>query len=362
MYFKGVNRGMAFTKPGFYLTGLVCLAGVLATGSGSNALFLTLGLGLSFLVVSGMLSEKVMHNCSVVSVDSKPAEAGVPFSIPVRVENRHASVTCYGLEIWANRARPRYKLLPSTWKADFAGSLMRIAPKESVVLHARTAGCERGRIRTLFLTQTTLFPFNLVRKFKVYSFEVDICVGPVLDSEFLRALQDESVALLQMSSNPQEFHVHRPFNASDSHRRVDWRKSTSADPATWTVKTYKDVVQDFAIVVSPRWDAVASLHRNSQAKEFESLLARVHTACVFASRQRQAWLEIGRGVYLPVSEATRLLAELPVAGDKSAKSVEAVFAEASRLAGKPVGTFARLIVDTNEHHWSSALENFGGGS
>jgi uncharacterized protein (DUF58 family) len=345
MYFKSVNRGMAFTKAGFYMTGLVCVAGVLATGSGSNALFLTLGLGLSALVVSGILSEKVMYNASIHSVESVQAEEKIPFAVTVRLKNNHSQWTCYGLEILANRKPPRYRLLPSRWVSDFAGTVLRIGPLESVDLQARTAGQQRGHIRELFLTQTTLFPFNLVRKFKVDRFTVDIRVLPALDLEFLKNLGQQNSPRMQSAYNPQEFHSHRPLNASDTHRRIDWRKSTGEDPDQWVVKVFRDTSREFGILILPDWEALVRMDDTA----YEKYLSRLYTAWHFAHLDnRKTWIKAGFAKYIAGADISGFLADFP----KQLSNSVGTWLAAAPSAPAPLGPVINLVVGLNSHTWS----------
>jgi hypothetical protein len=346
MYFKGVNRGMAFTKAGFYMTGLVCIAGVLATGSGSNALFLALGLGLSALVVSGILSEKVMQHCSIHSVEPMQSEQGIPFSVVVRLKNSHAQWTCYGLEVLAHKGSPKYKLLPSIWKSDFSGSVLRVGPQTVVDLQARTEGQPRGHIKKLYLTQTTLFPFNLVRKFKVDAFDVDISVVPSLDLEFLKTLDQQNSRHLQNAHHPQEFHSHRQFNPSDTHRRVDWKKSTSMDSSLWTVKVFRDTSQEFGILLVPHWDELVAA---ISAGQFEKFLSRLYTATHFAKlSNRRTWLLVTRSKYVSMDRVVALLSEFPRYGGKPIDQ----YLNTIESDAAPTGLLAELHIQLEAHHWN----------
>src|SRR4051812_45616928 len=98
MYLSGANRGISFTKAGFYTTGMVLLLGFFATGSGYNGLFLALGFGLSFLLISGLLSEKTIQATEVTGISDAVAEAGAPFAVNFLVSNQNSSWYIFSVE------------------------------------------------------------------------------------------------------------------------------------------------------------------------------------------------------------------------------------------------------------------------
>src|SRR6476659_4590958 len=109
MYFRGVNRGVTFTRPGFYLTGFVCLLGLFATSSGYNGFFLSLGFGLSILIISGLLSEKVMRSYECLGFSGATVEPGVPFSVTFRMRNRSADWVVLGADALVTLELPSFR-------------------------------------------------------------------------------------------------------------------------------------------------------------------------------------------------------------------------------------------------------------
>ncbi len=342
MYFKGVNRGMAFTKAGFYLTGLAFLAGLLATGSGSNALFLTLGLGLSALVVSGILSEKVMRHCRVRAVESVQVSAGTPFSIPVHVHNSHPRNTLYGVEIFIDRRKPKYRLIPKAWPMEFYGNVLRVGPQSAVSVPARSHGLKRGAWKEVFLTQATLFPFNLVRKYKVDSIHANVLILPPLDLELLHVLNDEVHARALLSVPSSEFFSHRPVYPSDSHRNVDWKKSTLADPQSWILKVFQEHSPQFGILICPQWSDLTAM---TNAEAHERFLARVQTAIEFCKRENKPFhLMLTTGQF--ADDHAQALAAFPHFGKDYAAFLSS---QPCHVLGR--GEFVTLRMGATVHKW-----------
>jgi len=58
-------RRLKFTQAGRYFTGMTLLVGFGAINTGNNLLYLLLGMTLSLIVVSGMLSEQVINRVTV---------------------------------------------------------------------------------------------------------------------------------------------------------------------------------------------------------------------------------------------------------------------------------------------------------
>lgn len=276
MYFAGVNRGVSFTKAGFYTTGLVLLLGFVATGSGYNGLFVAVGYGLSVLTISGLLSERIMKHYEFVGLRETRADAGEPFTIPMAVRNKSDSWHCFGMENLVLDRTPRFRLMPSTLPSLMEGRLLLVAPGESAEIPGRCSGLPRGVHRKFQVVQRTVYPFGLLTKFKVSPATTRITVLPRFDGALARKLTAEARSRVLAHLSDPDFHSHRRLTTRDSLRLVDWKKSAGRDPADWTVKVYESPARDFGVLVSVDWAALAA---SPSEAEYEAALSAARTAC-----------------------------------------------------------------------------------
>jgi hypothetical protein len=276
MYLGGVNRGISFTKAGFYMTGLVLVLGFFATGSGYNGLFLALGFGLSFLVISGLLSEKTIRAADLEGVADAHADAGEPFTVTFQVCNTSPSWYVFGLENLVTTEMPKFRLLQPKIEALMEARLLVLPPGQSVSIPGRCQGLRRGWYHDFFIIQRTLFPFGLISKFKVARLSANIWVLPPRDPELGLAFGHELQRRMAGQPNEHEFHSHRRLTPHAPMHALDWKKNASLPPEEWIMKTYESPATEFGICVEPDWTAIQLL--NDEA-EYEKALSRLRTVC-----------------------------------------------------------------------------------
>src|SRR5688572_22613020 len=98
MYYKSVNRGLAFTKPGLYSFLFVLAVGMIAVATGINGLYIFLSAGLGGFIVSGMLSERAMKSSQVAKASAGIVDAGATFELTFNVENSSPWFTVYAVQ------------------------------------------------------------------------------------------------------------------------------------------------------------------------------------------------------------------------------------------------------------------------
>lgn len=346
MYFKGVNRGMSFTKAGVYTTGLVMLLGFLATSSGSNAFFIALGFGLSLLTISGLLSERSMKHFRFERLQAVTAEAGKPFSVPFTVRNASRSWFLFGVESLAMIRLPRFRLLNAKLAADMEARLLSLPPGETREVSGRCRGLARGFYERFYIVQRTLFPFGLISKFKVSEVGAAISILPALDLDFVEAIARELFDPAQGHQPEQEFHSHRPMNPRDSKRSMDWKKNAGKPKEQWVVRTYHSVGDPTRVRIRCDWRYLTSC---ADETAYETFLCRVRSACEAVARSgRTPALELQDGSYL-LSMQTVLdrLMRLPAFRNR---------ASLGTIGGGEgfSGEGAVLMISSQQHEWRKA--------
>lgn len=361
MYFRGVNRGLSFTKAGFYATGLVFFIGFLATSSASNGLFLGLGFGLSFLVISGILSEKMMLACELNQIETVRSEPGQPFTVKLGFENTHRRWHLIGIESLGFFQLPRFRTLPSEWKGILEARLLALPPRTSAVIEGTCTPLPRGRIREMLVVQSTLFPFGMIKKFKVSRVAADIQIVPKLDEAFLSELSSELNALWATRRDEFEFHSHRTWTIHDPSKHVDWKKSASRESEAWLVKSYLAPASDFGICLVIEGDPRAQVQT---AQDYEDLLSRYRAVVDVASRQQRRILIRVQGVGFCVDKETSMtwLASLPKFKSETIKSgakysAPTLWTQAgmSLVEEPPPGWYLEISVTLTTHTWSKQV-------
>jgi len=276
MYLSGVNRGISFTKPGFYTTGMVVLLGFFATGSGYNGLFLALGFGLSFLLISGLLSEKTIQASELSGISDVMAEADTAFSVNFQITNSSSSWYVFSLENIITTKLPNFRLLQTRVDALIEARLMMLPPEQTQTVPGRCNGLPRGWYQDFYLTQRTLFPFGMISKFKVSRLKANISVLPRLDEKFAIQLNQELAGLSTGQPDEHEFYGHRPVAPHTPIHALDQKKNAGRPPEQWVMKVFEAPANLFGFWVDPDWTAI---RLSLSEEQYEKALSYLRTAC-----------------------------------------------------------------------------------
>ena len=210
------------TREGWWFIGATFAVGLAASNTGNNLLYLILAMMLSFMVVSGVLSEQTMRHLSLQRELPRRVFAAVPAVFGVRLTNRKRRLPSYALHLT---------------EADPAGGrsahhfLLRLAPQGRETWHYALAFPRRGRHGFPGLQILTRFPFGLFAKISR-----PILCDPLLVYPAIRALApDEIPAALGPGRRARErrgqgagLHNLRQYRAGDDPRMVHWKTSAKA--------------------------------------------------------------------------------------------------------------------------------------
>lgn len=325
MYYRSVNRGILTTVPGRYTIALVFALGLIAIASGYNGIYLSLSLGISVLIISGLLSERVMQHFEVNGASRTSADAGQPFSLELKVHNRDTSQILYGVECLVFDQSPRFPLLGKSSVPRMRAQCLILEPRESLPLTGTCEGLPRGYYDHLFVVQRTLYPFGLLSKFKVARLTTDVSILPVRDDALFQRLTREFQHRMARSDAEREFYSHRHHTPLDPSRLIDWRRSAGRPTSEWVVKIFesRSHEQRMRVVAEPGF-----LRLSPSAEVYERRLAELRT-CVDVAHHSERPFELevqGARVAADREEAFRFLAWCP--------KFEAV--KEMRVIGQPV--------------------------
>src|SRR5258706_10410947 len=92
-------RRLSFTREGRIIVFLSVGIGFAAVNTGNNLLYLLLGWALSFIVASGVLSERNLRGLAVRRRPPPQVHAGQPFLMEISVENAKPKQASFSIEI-----------------------------------------------------------------------------------------------------------------------------------------------------------------------------------------------------------------------------------------------------------------------
>jgi uncharacterized protein (DUF58 family) len=216
-------RKLRLTREGKYFIGITFGVGFAAINTGNNLLYLLLGMLLSLIVVSGVMSELSLRHLTVMRRLPPRAQVGRAHLVEIEVYNHKRRVPSYAIEIEDLRAGQ---------PADKRCFFLKISPKSAQVAAYRRTPARRGRDRHIGFRVATRFPFGLFEKSRELSADGDLIIYPAVDSVRLppdqpgRRLGGEGA--FGRGSGDEIVGV-RPMRPGDDPRDIYWRKSTVPD-------------------------------------------------------------------------------------------------------------------------------------
>jgi uncharacterized protein (DUF58 family) len=212
-------RRLKLTREGKYFIGITFGVGFAAINTGNNLLYLLLGMLLSMIVVSGVLSELSLRDLTVVRRLPPRAQVARPHLVEIEVFNHKRRIPSYAIEVEDLRAGQ---------PADKRCFFLKISPRSAQVAAYRRTPARRGRDRHVGFRVATRFPFGLFEKSRELTADGDLIIYPAVDPVQLptnlpgdrmggssahgRGSGDEILSL-------------RPMREGDDPRDIYWRKS-----------------------------------------------------------------------------------------------------------------------------------------
>ncbi|MEN9229225.1 MAG: DUF58 domain-containing protein [Gloeomargarita sp. GMQP_bins_44] len=227
-WFQRLPRRFTFTRVGAIFTTITVLVSIGAFNTGNNLLYLLLGMLLSLIIASGVLSEEAMKGLAVERVFPRQIFAGTPALVVLRVHNRKRRIPTFSIRI-TDRVGGGVTA-PSNY-------FLRIDPGQTVEGTYRLTFPRRGWWTLDGYELSTRFPFDLFCKVRVVTAPVSVLVYPTLG----QPPPLRSLALVGQGERPQmrvggegEFLALRDFRVGDDVRRIHWKVSARRD--TWLIR------------------------------------------------------------------------------------------------------------------------------
>lgn len=216
-------RRLKLTREGKYFIGITLGVGFAAINTGNNLLYLLLGMLLSLIIVSAVLSELSLRKLTVLRRLPARAQVGRAHLVEIEVFNHKQRVPSYAIEIEDLRAGQ---------PADKRCFFLKISPDSAQVAAYRRTPARRGRDRHIGFRIATRFPFGLFEKSRELAAEGELIIYPAVDPVQLpaeRAGQHLGGHGSAARGTGDEILGVRPMRQGDDPRDIYWRKSTIAN-------------------------------------------------------------------------------------------------------------------------------------
>lgn len=217
---KTRSRSLQITREGTGFIILIFAVGIGAIYTGNNLLFLVLAMCLSFLVVSGILSELTLKKISVKWSIPPAVYAGDHFSIPVSIANRKKYFSSYSLRIvmMTNEAR--------RLEGNTGIYLFHMPPENVEEKTVLVKTMKRGILRIKGFQISTSFPFGFFCKTKFFPISDEIIVFPLIQPVKLPSLSDlsaEGQGIVRHRG--EDILALREYSEGDPVNAVHWKSS-----------------------------------------------------------------------------------------------------------------------------------------
>lgn len=214
------RSGFRFTREGKWYIGITAGVGLAAMNTGNNLLYLLLGVLLSLIVVSGILSEVSLWGLTVVRRLPARAQVGRFHQVEIEVYNSKKKIPSYAIEVEDLRAGQ---------PADKRCFFLKISPSSAQVAAYRRTPQRRGQDRHVGFRIATRFPFGFFEKSREIESHGELLIYPAVDP--VRLSRDDQgrdkggAGVLDQGGGDDIAGV-RPEREGDDPRDIYWRKST----------------------------------------------------------------------------------------------------------------------------------------
>lgn len=212
-------RKLKFTREGKYYVGITLGVGFAAINTGNNLLYLLLGMLVSLMLVSGVMSELSLRDLTVTRRLPTRAQVGRAHLVEIEVYNHKKRVPSYAIEVEDLRAGQ---------PADKRCFFLKISPSSAQVAAYRRTPARRGRDRHTGFRIATRFPFGLFEKSREVSSDGELVIYPAVDPVRLppeeRGRMVGGVGTSGRGSSDETYCL-RPMRDGDDPRDIYWRKS-----------------------------------------------------------------------------------------------------------------------------------------
>ena len=287
-------RRLRFTREGWFYLFFTLGVGTAALNTGNNLLFLVLGLQLTAIIISGILSEIALQKLTLTRLGGSEPVAREPFALRYEVHN-------------AKRFWPSLTLTLQEKDAPFGGgraTVLSIPAGSSASGSAEATIERRGLYPLRYLTVSTRFPFGFFEKERDLPVPGELCVLPArrpAPERMARGGYRDGERPEGRVGNGAEFLGLREARPGDDRRSVHWLKSAAAGKLL-VVERERERRRRVVLVID-----------NRGPLEGEWLERPIEDAAAMARLLCQRGLEVGlatSGVFVPPAGGSAALKQI----------------------------------------------------
>ena len=219
--------------PGLVYVVLTVVVGLAAINNQNNVLFWILGVMLSALIISGLVSGMMMSGLRIRRLLPAHGSVGEPFMVRYVVTNRSRFFPVFNIHIEERAVQGHF-----AWNAvmdPVAAWVMHVGPKETVHGEAELWPRRRGTAEFGALRIWTTFPFGIIKKSITILNPQHALIYPqlyelrrgVLTAVTPQGLLGATVS--RHSGAGEDYFGMREFRPGDSMRQIAWKRTAALD-------------------------------------------------------------------------------------------------------------------------------------
>ena len=225
------RRYLKFTRDGKYMVAITVGVGLAAINTGNNLLYLFLGMLLSMIVVSGILSEITLRRLEVRRKLPSFGVANTPFLVSVRLVNNKAKIPSFSVQI-------DDKISPTGQSKTCFFLKVRAGTQQETNYRIKLP--KRGLYGFAVLTISTRFPFGFFAKRRIREQYEPLTIVPEIRpvaSAHLPLISGDGTSHRSLSGLGREFANLRAYRTGDDARDIHWKRSAARKD--WVTREYE---------------------------------------------------------------------------------------------------------------------------
>jgi len=215
-------RKLRFTREGRVFLLVTLGVGAAAVNTGNNLLYLVLGLLLSMIVLSGILSEVVLRHVRVRRRLPRRAFAGSPCLVELEVINDKTRAPSYSVEL--------EDVVEGDATTEGRCYFLKVSPSASASGGYRLIPGRRGALPLTGVKVRTKYPFGLFDKWRVIELADELLVYPALapdaPAQLTGGVTGREVPSQRTGAGTEVAGL-REYRDGDEARSIHWRRSAS---------------------------------------------------------------------------------------------------------------------------------------
>jgi uncharacterized protein (DUF58 family) len=214
-------RRLKTTREGKYFIAITFGVGFVGILTANNLLYVLLGMLLSLIIVSGLLSDSSLRSVRVSRRLPQRAQVGRPHLVEIEVFNHKKRLPSYAVEIEDLRAGQ---------PADKRCFFLKVSPGSSQVAAYRRTPARRGLDRHVGFRIATRFPFGFFEKSREIKSDGELIIYPAVDPVRLPSNLDGHSTegyFAQTRGSGDEILGLRAMREGDDPRDIYWKRSSA---------------------------------------------------------------------------------------------------------------------------------------